>query len=78
MGDEKIKYHEHDMKPVDKPAVASAKKFCIVVLIILTPLIAFYLTASHAVQEQIDKYATWPCAIVAVIVGIVTVRALMS
>jgi len=72
------KYHEHKMVPVDRPAVASAKKLCMLVLVVAIPIALYYLQSPPATKALIDRYDTWPCIIVGSIVALVALRAIFS
>lgn len=78
MNDEEIKYHEHDMKPVERPAVKQAKTLCMFVLAVCIGGSCFYLQAPPATKALIDQYDTWPCLIVGAIVVLVALRAVLS
>lgn len=79
MEDEEIKYHEHDMVRVEKPAVKQAKALCMFVLAVCAGGIYFYFfKATHEQRMFIDTYSTWPCVIVGAIVAIVAIRAVLS
>ena len=79
MSDEEIKYHEHDLERVEKPAVRQAKTLCMFVLAVCVGGLYFYFfKATHEQRMLIDAYSTWPCVIVGVVVAIVALRAVLS
>jgi hypothetical protein len=72
------KYHEHKMVRVDQPALRSARRLCIVVLVLAGAVFCYYLQASPATRALIDAYDTWPLVVVATFVALVTLRAIFS
>lgn len=79
MEDKEIKYHEHDMVPVERPAVKQAKTLCLFVLAVCVGGLYFYFfKATHEQRMLIDTYSTWPCIVVGSIVAIVALRAVLS
>ena len=78
MGDEEIKYHEHDMVRVEKPAIKQAKALCLFVLAIAFGGAWFYLQSPPDTRALIDASDFWPCVITASIVAIVAIRAILS
>lgn len=76
--EKEIKYHEHELVRVEKPALKQAKSLCLFVLAICAGGSLFYLQASPATRAVIDQYDTWPCMVVGVIVVIVALRASLS
>ena len=71
-------HYEHKMQIVSRPAVASAKKLCLVVLVIAGVMSFYYLQAPPATKALIDQYSTWPCIILGAIVVIAALRAAFS
>jgi hypothetical protein len=69
---------EHKMVRVERSAVKSAKRLCMIVLVVAIPLAIFYLQSPPATKALIDAYDTWPCVIVGVVLAIVAIRAAFS
>ncbi len=78
MNDDEIKYHEHDMVPVERTAVTQAKTLCLFVLAVLAGLIWYYLQSPPATKALIDQYDTWPCVVVGAILVLFAIRAFLS
>lgn len=82
MDDKEIKYHEHDMVPVEKPAVKQAKALCWFVLAIAFGGLCFYLQAPPETKalmlSLIDAYGFWPEVITGAIVALFAIRAHLS
>lgn len=78
MNDEGIKYHEHDMVRVEKPAIKSAKTLCWFVMAICIGGLFYYNQSPPATRAVIDQYSTWPCIAVGVFVVLIAIRAVLS
>lgn len=78
MEDEEIKYHEHDMVPVDKPAVKQAKTLCMFVLVVWAGCFWYYLQSSPATKAFVDAHDFWPCLIVGAVLVLFAIRAILS
>ena len=78
MEDEEIKYHEHDMVPVERTAVKQAKAFAWFLMAAWVGVFCYYLQSPPATKALIDRYDTWPCLIVGAIVVLFAIRAVLS
>lgn len=51
---------------------------CMSLLVVLTPIVLFYLLSPSDVKAEIDAYDTVPCIIIGVIVIVLAVRAVQE
>lgn len=78
MDDDEIKYHEHEMIPVERTAVKQAKTLCMFALAICVGGAWYYLQSPPATKAFIDANDFWPCVVIGATVVLFAIRAFLS